>query len=147
MKNDLLNLCRSIVTDKVAALKAELKTLQESADQDTKSSVGDKYETGRAMVHLAQENVVRQYEEYEKLARVLNNLKGSVVTETIEAGSLIITNLGTFFMSVGLGKVTMNEQDFFAIAPNSPIGAALLGKKKGDSIELNGRNYIIQGVK
>ncbi|MTI39784.1 GreA/GreB family elongation factor, partial [Fulvivirga lutimaris] len=108
---------------------------------------GDKYETGRAMVHLAQENVVRQYEEFEKLARILSNLKGSAVTESIEAGSLITTNLGTFFMSVGLGKVTMNAQDYFAIAPNSPIGTALLGKKKGESIELNGRNYIIQDVK
>ena len=147
MKNELLTLCRSIVTEKVIALKAELKALQESADQDTKSSVGDKYETGRAMVHLEQENVMRQYEEYEKLARILNNLKGNIVTETIEAGSLIITNLGAFFMSVGLGKVSLNQQDYFAIAPNSPIGVALLGKKKGDSIDLNGRHYIIQEVK
>ncbi len=147
MKNQLLSHCRSIVTEKVIALKSELKTLQESADQDTKSSVGDKYETGRAMIHLEQENVMRQYEEYQKLVRILNNLNGNNNSETIEAGSVIETNFGTFYMSVGLGKVTINQQDFFAIAPNSPIGTALLGKKKGESIELNGRSYKILEVK
>lgn len=147
MKTQLLALCQSIVSEKVIALKSELKTLQESADQDTKSSVGDKYETGRAMVHLEQENVMRQYEEYQKLQRILSNLKGNIISETIEAGSLIRTNLGTFYMSVGLGKISLDQQDYFAIAPNSPIGTALLGKKKGDNIDLNGRHYEILEVK
>ena len=143
MKNQLLALCQLIVAEKVAALKTELKALQESANQDTKSSVGDKYETGRAMVHLAQENIMRQYEEQEKLARILGSLSSSSTSETIEAGSLISTNLGTFYMSVGLGKVSMDNHDYFAIAPNSPVGTALLNKKRGDSIDLNGRHYDI----
>ena len=147
MKKQLLIHCQSLVTKKMAALKSELKALQESANQDTKSSVGDKYETGRAMVHLAQENIMRQYEEQEKLVRILGSLSGTSSSETIQAGSLISTSLGQFFMSAGLGKVTMNSQDYFAIAPTSPIGTALLGKKEGDSIDLNGRHYDILEVK
>ncbi len=146
MKAEILAHCRALVATKIRALKQEMADLQESADQDSKSSVGDKYETGRAMVQLEQENLMRQYDEFIKLNDILLKLNPSLSHGEIGMGSLVETNHGLFFMSVGLGKLDTDDFSAFAIAPNSPIGQALLGKKTGESITLNGRTYEIKQV-
>jgi transcription elongation GreA/GreB family factor len=146
-KTDILYLCQNIVLEKLRNLKQSMTDLQESANQDTKSSVGDKYETGRAMVQLEQENLMRQHLEFQKINDVLIKINPDVLNDTILIGSLIETNHGHFYLSVGLGKIDIDSTSIFAIAPNSPIGSALLGKKTGDQLNLNGREYKILSVK
>ncbi len=145
MKKLILTHCQNIVDSKLLELKQNLDKLRESANQDSKSSMGDKYETGRAMVQLEQENLMSRYgqliDQKELLSRI-DTTKTTVVT----LGSLVTTNVAQFFLSTGLGKVEVENNSVFTVALDSPIGQKLLRKKEGDNFELNGKEYHIQTV-
>ncbi len=146
MKRKILTTCLQQVTDKLKNLKGAIADLQESAGEDSKSSVGDKYETSRAMIHLEQENLMTQYNELTKVHGLLSQIRSDSVLDVGMVGALIETNNGNFYISVGLGKIEIDGYNVFAIAPNSPIGSAFLGKKAGSKIELNGRDYVITKI-
>ena len=66
IKESLLHFCQDYVRQKQEVLKKRGASLQESLNSETKSSAGDKHETGRAMVQLEQEKLGQQLQEIEK---------------------------------------------------------------------------------
>ena len=55
-KAKLYDSCLKLVDERVAHIEDAMRNAQASANEETKSSAGDKYETGRAMMHLEKEN-------------------------------------------------------------------------------------------
>lgn len=53
--------CQRIINEKRALLEKEMKSLQESSNNETKSSAGDKHETSRALAQAEQENLGNQF--------------------------------------------------------------------------------------
>ena len=58
-------------------------------------------------------------------------------TQTIQLGSLVITNKARFYISVSLGEFFFEEDRFYAISEASPMAIILRSKKVGDSFVLN----------
>lgn len=123
-----------------------MATLQAAANEETKSSVGDKYETGRAMMQIEIEKNATQLTEAQKLIEALHKIDPRKRTEKIQAGSLAITNQGNFFIAISAGQLMLDRQSFFAIAPTSPIGVLLMGRSAGLSFDFNRKNYLIHEV-
>ena len=53
IKDLLLQKCIEFVSQKIKTIEHSILELRLAASSETKSSVGDKYETGRAMIQLA----------------------------------------------------------------------------------------------
>ena len=116
-----------------------------SGSRDTKSSAGDKHETGVAMAQLEQEKLRYQIHEFQKMEEIVQKINPSKSNSKIHLGSLVQTDKGWFYISVGLGSLTFKDQVIFAINPEAPVAKALIAKEKGDSIHLNGvESEIIQ---
>ena len=64
----------------------------------------------------------------------------------VEFGSFIKTNIGIYFISIGLGKIKVNNTDYYAISAISPIGKLLIDKKIEDKIQLQDREFIIEEI-
>ncbi|MDB4516743.1 3-oxoacyl-ACP synthase [Crocinitomicaceae bacterium] len=126
------------ITDKLLSIQREFDALQEALMSETKSSAGDKHETGRAMAQLEQEKLSKQLAETRKSVQGLKSIELDAVHNKIAFGSLVNTSRGYFFLSVGIGAVKIEETSVFCITAGSPIGQLLLGKSSGSSIELNG---------
>ena len=109
-----------------------------SGSRDAKSSAGDKHETGVAMAQLEQEKLRYQIYEFQKMEEIVQKINPSKSNRKINLGSLVQTDKGWFYISVGLGSLTFKEQVIFAINPEAPFGKALIEKEKGDSIHFNG---------
>ena len=88
----------------------------------------------------------RQIEELNKIYRLLDTLNVSKASNKIEAGSVVKTNLNTFFISASLGMVEFEGEKLMLISAISPLASLLLEKKAGDSITFNGRTYSIEQV-
>ena len=122
-----------------------LEDLHLSGSRDAKSSAGDKHETGVAMAQLEQEKLRYQIHEFQKMQDIVQKINPSKTNSKINLGSLVETDKGWFYISVGLGSLTFKEQLIFAINPEAPFGKALIEKEKGDSIHFNGvESEIIQ---
>jgi len=134
-----------MVNSRISELSTALKDIQEAANNDTKSSAGDKYETGREMAQLEANKISTQLAEANKQKKVLNKIDLSK-NKTIGLGSLVVTTNGTFYLAVGLGKIEIEGQTIFVVSSLSPIGQLLLNKKEKESFFFNNINYEILKV-
>ena len=123
-----------------------LKNAQEAANQETKSSAGDKYETGRAMMHLEKEKLSGQMSEVLKMKQALDMISADKTYETAALGAYVRTAQAQYFISASVGKIDLNGQAVFAISPVSPIGQQLLDKKAGDTLRFGGKAIEILEV-
>ena len=138
LKESIHQVLRIQLTFRIDEIQNILDDLHLSGSHDTKSSAGDKHETGVAMAQLEQEKLRYQIYEFQKMQDVVQKINPSKSNSKINLGSLVETDKGWFYISVGLGSLTFKEQVIFAINPEAPVAKALIAKEKGDSIHFNG---------
>ena len=146
MKEKIHAHCLEKVQEKLEMLAIADKEAQQSANNETKSSAGDKYETGRAMMHLEKERIAMQAMEWRKLKKVLDQIDPHKTSETIGLGSLVRLNDLIYYLAISLGEVHVEEKAVFTISPVSPIGKLITGKSVGESIHWQGKPLAINEV-
>ena len=146
LKKTLYTYCIDYVMERITRLKTEIKKTQSSANEETKSSAGDKYETGRAMAQLEIEKNTAQLREAERLQGMLQAIHVNLISETIIPGSLVTTSKGIFYISISIGLMEIEKKPYFIVAPDSPIGKLFMGKKAGDTVSWNGTMYTINTI-
>jgi hypothetical protein len=146
LKTVLHALCTAFVQQRMDNARQAIAAAEQSAGEDTKSSAGDKYETGREMMQQEKNRNMAQLTEANKLLVALNRIGTGGKQETAEEGCIVITNNGNFYISISAGAIVHEGVNYFAISAASPIGAKLLGSKAGDEFVLNGKAYEIKEV-
>lgn len=127
------------VNKRVSTLEKALDSSRAEMASESKSTAGDKHETGRAMAQLEQEKLGRQLLSARDLQQAAAQIKVDEELNEIQFGSLVKASTGLFFFSVGIGKLTVGNESVFCLTMTSPLGNALKGKKIGDIIQFNGR--------
>jgi len=146
IKEQLLKACHDWLDLRFNHIEMALKEIKTSLEEETKSSAGDKHETGRAMLQIERENAGRQLAEAEKVRETLGKVDVSHTSDHVHLGSLVFTSHGDFYLSISAGAIEIDDKQYFAIAPKSPIGALLLGKEIGDAFTFNDEAYKITSV-
>ncbi len=145
-KEKLFARCNQLVDERIALAKKLIAEAQQAANEDTKSSMGDKYETSREMMALEMRKANEQLQEGAKLNKVLTRLNPTTICQQVEIGSLVSTSMGDFFVSISLGKIMLEQREVFALSAVAPLGKQLMGKEKGDKFEFNSREIEIISV-
>ena len=117
---------------------------QQAANEEGKSSVGDKYETGRAMMQIERDKAAQQLAEAMKLKTTLQQITSVTPSKVVSLGSIIITDSQKIFISIGIGKIIVDNEPFLVVGPMSPLAQAFKGKTVGDSITFNNEVMIIR---
>ncbi len=146
MKKALHAHCLELIQKQIDSIRSELASIEESRNNETKSSAGDKYETGRAMMQMAEEKSRMQLSKSNQLRLELQDIDPNNTHEKISKGSLVITDNGKYFISIGLGKVKMENEVYYCISTASPIGIQMREKVAGDLVEFGGRRIKINQV-
>ena len=118
----------------------------EGAKSDSKSSAGDKHETSISMMQLEQEKVRKQLNEALEQKAELDKININVNNNRIAKGSLVKANNMFLFISIALGKITIDNKQIIILSSQSPLGIKLMGKQKNDSVEINGIKYLIETI-
>jgi transcription elongation GreA/GreB family factor len=137
LKQALLAECKQYVASRIATANQSMIDAQEAANEEGKSSVGDKYETGRAMMQIERDKAAQQLDEALKLKNIIDHISIEAGSGKVIPGSLVITNSKKIFISIGMGKVTIQGEEFLVVAPISPLGKMLMGLKVNDEILFN----------
>ena len=143
-KSKILELIKLRVAEKIQTLENLIAETRES-NNDTKSSMGDKYETGREMLQQEINNLQIQLNENLKSQQILNNIQ-PVAHKSVVLGSFVETEKGKFFIAVSLGEIFFENQKVFIISPESPLAKAMLGKIKNDEFFMNNLRQVIKNV-
>ena len=138
LKIALLQFCQGFVDQRSTRIQSQIKELQTALDSETKSSAGDKHETGRAMLQLEREKLGHQLAEVQDLNRVMQKIDISSKKTAAALGSLVKTTTANYFLAISAGEFKSGDSPIYCISLNTPIGIMLLGKTVGDTIGFNG---------
>ncbi|WP_457615965.1 3-oxoacyl-ACP synthase [Lutibacter sp.] len=137
IKKELLVACLKFLEIRKQTLLMSLNSIKKDLHSETKSSAGDKHETGRAMLQLEMEKIGKQLLEVQKMEEVIEKITIDKTSSIVCLGSIVITNKQNYFLAISAGEVIINENTYYAISPQTPIGKELLGSKKNDIIKFN----------
>tara|TARA_R110002073_G_scaffold123234_1_gene266799 strand:+ start:88332 stop:88781 length:450 start_codon:yes stop_codon:yes gene_type:complete len=146
IKEELYKQCVAYVDERLKTIENTISSNQKALGSETKSSAGDKHETGRAMLQLEMEKAGQQLAAIQQMKVTLSKIDISKKSTLASLGALVETNLGTYFLSISSGRLIACDKPFFAISASSPIGKLLLGKKEGERLFWNGKEINIQKI-
>jgi len=146
LKQQLFEFCQEYVSGRTKRIQNNIKNIQESLTTETKSSAGDKHETGRAMLQLEREKLGQQLLEAERMSIVLSRISISLKTNAVVLGSLIKTSKRDYFLAISAGAYEGTAKPIYCISRVSPIGKLLLGKSIGDVVDFDGEKIRISEI-
>lgn len=146
IKSKLFDLCKTMVQENAKELKASIADFQEAANNETKSTAGDKHDTARSMAQIEVENLNHQLAKVLDSLSTLQKLDIKKTYSTVQLGALVETKTIPMFVSIPLGRVEMDGVNYFCLSTSAPISQLILGKKIGDSYELNGVENTIVNI-
>lgn len=143
-KQEILTIINVKITEKIRYFE-NLIAETRASNNDTKSSMGDKYETGREMLQQEINNLQRQLNEALNQQAVLQKIT-SDPSEKVQNGALVKTNKGLFYISVSLGEIVFENQKIMTVSAESPLVKMMYGKKTGDSFTINNMDQQIENI-
>jgi len=146
LKHELYSQCQKLVDKRYQVIQQHIADLQQSLSSETKSSAGDKHETGRAMVQLEREKAGRQLAEINKVRASLSQIDPDRVHTHVGQGSLVFTSKANYFIAASLGPISLKDETYYAISPGTPIGRLLMGKIEKDEVTFNGNSFVIESL-
>ncbi len=146
LKTKLLELAGDYVNERIDILHSNINDLKEALKLETKCSMGDKYETDRAMLHLEFEKLSGQVEQYGRLKKTLNQIETNVKHDKIQFGSVVKSSGPHYFISIPAGILKTDGEDFYSVGFQTPVARELTGKKKGEEFTINNQTFKIEEV-
>lgn len=146
LKASLYEFCREFIGNRIERIVSQMKEVQEALESETKSSAGDKHETGRAMLQLEREKLGHQLAEAENMGRLLKKVTIVPIKKTASLGSLVKTSKANYFLAISAGEYTSAKEKHYCISLQTPIAKLLLGKTVGETFDLNGEEIRILGI-
>ena len=146
VKQELYNQCLNFIDNRLETVQNTIKDIQNSLLSETKSSAGDKHETGRAMLQLEREKAGQQLAEIQKTKETLAKIDIGKASNSISLGSIVYTTQANYFLAISAGELKVNDEKFYAISPSTPIGQLLLGKTIDDNVVFRNQEFSISKI-
>ena len=146
MKTKIIASLKGHLESRLDEFNIELRSLQESLAEYTKSSAGDKFETSREMTQQEINKIEAQTELCLKNLSDLAKLKNTETDVVIRQGSLVQTNMGFYYLAFAHGKLMIDDQAVFVLSLESPVGALMNGLSAGDKFAFNMREFNVLSV-
>lgn len=122
--------------------KQRMDEAQESANEYGQPQ--DRYDSYRTQMLSKRDMFAKQYCKAVEERNVLDRIDLNEVNKEVSFGSVVFTGDQKLFISISLGKIILDGEEFFAISPLVPLYKVLEGLQKGDSFEFNGKKRLIE---
>ena len=146
IRSELIQACRDYLQTKVTVVRKAMDSLKEDMENESKSSAGDKFETGREMINIEWNKLSVQLNEYDRLGQILNRIEEHKPNGNIILGSMVITDAAKYFISIPAGEIRSGDEKYYSIGIKAPIAQILLGKKVGEKLTFNGKEFTIKDI-
>ncbi|MEJ5106409.1 hypothetical protein [Chryseobacterium sp. MYb328] len=143
-KEEIINIAKTKLADKIQYFE-NLIAETRASNNDTKSSMGDKYETGREMLQQEINNLQRQLNEVLNQQAILQKIT-SDPSEKVQNGALVKTDKGLFYIAASMGEFLCDNKKIMTVSAESPLVKAMFGKKMGETFTINNINQNIENI-
>ena len=130
LKTKLLAQLKKQQEETVLKLKEVIDDVQNSANEY--GAPKDRYDSYRMQLLRKKDMYAQQLAKLVGQSEVLEKISLDKPLTKVEFGSLVITQKQKIFVSIGIGKLEMDGEVFYAISPNVPIYKTMQGLGVGD---------------
>ena len=134
------------LNNKAEILQKDIAETIEARNNDTKSSAGDKFETGREMMNVEIQKAENQLVITNKFIEELSQIDLLKNNDRVVYGSVVYTSNGNYFISIAFGKIEIEGDVFYSISFASPIGKELHNKRVGEKFSFQGKENLIKEI-
>jgi len=146
IKQTLYSECVKYVESKIEQITKAVNDLQQASTLETKSSMGDKYETTISSIHLEMEKYSQQMNEFSSLKKILFQINVGKKYDVVQPGCLVCTNQGNYFIAITAGEFEIEGVKYLTISLASPLGKELHKRKTGDIFSFRNKQFEIELV-
>ena len=146
IKQQLHNLCLAYIEQRIFTAQEALEMVNSSANEETKSSAGDKYETSREMIQQEIEKHSASLAEAVKQKQFLQQITTGKRYEKIQPGSLVITDKNNFYIAISAGALVFENKKYLAVSPSSPIAIKMIDQYTNATFAFNNITHTIKAV-
>lgn len=141
IKKLLLQACKDNVEKRITDYRNEIALVNEAIENNDKESEGEDSGNGKLLNDL--EKNAGYLNEVLKTREFLAQINPNNTYTTAALGSIVKTESIVFYLSTSVGQIDINNDIYYAISLQSPIGQLLKGKSIGDNFTFNDKNYTI----
>jgi hypothetical protein len=145
-KEELFQRCATLLSFKISDTQRMIDEIRVATSEDTKSSAGDKHETSRAMSQLELDKLSTVLSNLNQQNQFLQSINPKKEIHGIEAGAIVHTNGGIFFLATALGRLDIDGTEVWAIGTHAPLVKTLVNALENGSGEFNGKVYRISHI-
>lgn len=120
-----------IVDEKIQHFQQLIEDLRAS-NTETKSSMGDKFETSREMLQQEVMRVQKQLANVQEQKQILSRMRDTT-NKNIAFGSIVKTSVGDFVIAISIGKFKVDEGTYISVSEQTPLAQQLISKTIGDT--------------
>ncbi|WP_179021388.1 3-oxoacyl-ACP synthase [Winogradskyella forsetii] len=143
IKEKLYNRCLEFIDERLTTVNNTISDIQNALQSETKSSAGDKHETGRAMLQLEREKAGHQLAEIEKQQQILQKINVESKHQKVTLGAVVKTTEANYFIAISAGKIEVETDSYFAISAATPIAQLLVSKRVNDTVRFRETEFKI----
>jgi hypothetical protein len=142
IKSELLIKAQGMLREQIQDVQQQLSQLQESSETEEKSSAGDKFETHQEMLNQTRDMLQKSLAKNKMLLAQLNAVPIKKM-EKVEEGAIVELPIGKIWVSVPIGKVTLEGKDYQLVSKDSPLINVIWNLKGGDAYDFRGKKEKI----
>ncbi len=144
-KKHLVLACKNIKSASAHHLLTAIEDAQQSAIEYGQPR--DSYDSYRSQLSGRRDMLAQQLEHIQQEIGLLDRIDLTRLCDYAGFGSVVITPTQKVFISIGIGKVSMEGSgDFYVISASVPFAMAVRNKQAGDYFEFNGKKNEILDV-
>ncbi|TYC14086.1 hypothetical protein ES677_05955 [Bizionia gelidisalsuginis] len=143
-KKLLLQACKDNVEKRITDYRNEMALLAEAIENNDKESEDGDGGNGKLLNDL--EKNAGYLNEALKTRDFLAQINPNSTHTTAALGSIVKTESIVFYLSTSVGQIEIENEIYYAISLQSPIGMLLKGKSKTDSFTFNDKKYTVVDI-
>ncbi len=144
LKKALIEECLKRQTENAKAIEIAIKELQKSANDYGQPK--DRYDSYRVQLLRKRDMLAKQLENSLSQISVLHKIDPLIDHDDVHFGALVITNEQKIFVSISLGKINYNNEEYFAISTLVPFFQAMKEKRKGEIFKFREKEIEILDI-
>lgn len=130
--------------EKVRHLEAAMDEAEKMANEYEQSS--DDADSHKMELIGSRDMYAKQLQAEMDLLETLNKVDITQEHKVVEFGSVVVTDMQKVFISIGIGKVQIENDTYYAISLQVPFYQSMKGLKKGDTFDFRGKKVKILNV-
>jgi hypothetical protein len=144
LKSKIIEACKKQQSETLANLKREMDEHQQQANEYGPPK--DRYDAFRSQMLRRRDIFAEQLQKASEEMSLLDKIKPAENKKKVEFGAVVITDKQKLFISISLGKVSVDNEIYFCISPAVPVYKAMEGLKPGEQTFFNGNRILIEDV-